>query len=128
MHPTSASGIPIPKQQIYHDDQCSQACAHLKATEWLLFKQHWQEEEEESPNPNMSMSMSIRMGMSMHRKVKALMDTTLKKSEISSQLLPQNMKRPIAEGTEILLSGPLVSVDGEYWIGDLSAMPQKNPR
>jgi hypothetical protein len=46
----------------------------------------------------------------------ALVDTTLKKSELHSTSLPATLKRAVAKGTVVALSAPAVSVDGSYYL------------
>ena len=77
-------------------------CLPLGANEWLFLKQHWKKD----------VGTKTRM--------LAMITTTLKKSELNSQVLPKNETMPIVEGTELNLRGGLVSADDLYWIGVLA--------
>jgi hypothetical protein len=56
-------------------------------------------------------------------KIEALAATTLKKSELNSQLLPAAEKRAVAQGTVLALAVPAADFDAENLLVDLLPAP-----
>jgi hypothetical protein len=110
----SDSAHPVGVHGTYPDGTCTDAksskpaCAGLGGKEWLALKQHWRLDK--------FIERRSTGGSTGGSTMTALEDTTLKKSELSSTVLPAPSKRAVAKGMVVALTAPAVAADGAYYL------------
>lgn len=84
----------------FNGSSCDDRCPGLRASEWLALRVHW------------AMSEGGRSAT-------ALRDTSLKKSELNSKVLPASQVQKVAEGSTFNLTVGALAVDADYFLFSL---------